>query len=77
MSVALLINNLYSTTAIIALLAKTSAFNSYMRQNAYHRNLKCIFEDLLPYYCYATVAIVEQFAPEFLNLPLQARSEHE
>jgi len=27
-----------------------------MRQNAYYRDLKCIFEDLLPLYCYATKA---------------------
>jgi len=27
-----------------------------MRQNAYHINFKCIFEDLLPCYCYATKA---------------------
>jgi len=27
-----------------------------MPQNAYHRNSKCIFEDLLPCYCYATKA---------------------
>ena len=33
-----------------------SAFNNYKRQNAYHRNFKCIFEDLLPCYCYATKA---------------------
>jgi len=33
-----------------------SAFNSYMRQNTYHSNFKCIFEDLLPCYCYATKA---------------------
>jgi len=38
---------------------------------------KCIFEDLLPCYCYATKAIVEQFTCEFRNLPLQARSGHE
>ena len=50
---------------------ETSAVNRNMRQNAYHRNLKCIFEDLLPCYCYATEAIVEQFAPKFRNLPLQ------
>jgi len=48
-------------------------------QNVFHRDLKCIFGDLLP--CYATKAntvtqlkpIVEQFAPEFRNLPLQAK----
>ena len=34
----------------------SAAFNSYMQQNAYHRNMKCIFEDLLPWYCYATKA---------------------
>jgi len=32
------------------------ATNSCMRQNAYHLNLKCIFEYLLPCYCYATKA---------------------
>jgi len=40
----------------IALPAKLSPFSSYMRQNAYHPNFKCIFEDLLPCYCYATKA---------------------
>jgi len=34
-----------------------SAFNGYMRQNTYYRDLKYIFEDLLPCYCYATKAI--------------------
>jgi len=43
-----------SSHCVAALPAKTSAFHSYMRQNAYHRNLKCIFEDLLPCYCYTT-----------------------
>jgi len=33
-----------------------SAFNSYMQQNAYYRNSKYIFEDLLPCYSYATKA---------------------
>jgi len=36
--------------------AKMSAFNSYMRQNAFHHDLKCIFENLLSCYCYATKA---------------------
>jgi len=66
-----------SSHCLAALPAKMSAFNSYMRQNAYQRNLKCIFEDLLPCYCYATKAIVEQFTCKFRNLPLQARSGHE
>jgi len=61
-----------SSHCLAALPAKTSAFNSYMRQNTDHRNLKCIFENLLPCYCYATEPIVEQFAPEFRNLPLLA-----
>jgi len=47
------------------------AFNSYMRKNAYHHNLKCIFEGSLC--CHVIVTqqrpIVEQFAPEFRNLP--------
>jgi len=34
----------------------------------YHPNLKCIFEDFLPCYCYATKAKVEQFTLEFRNL---------
>jgi len=33
-----------------------SAFSGYTLQNAYYRDLKCIFEDLLPCYCYATKA---------------------
>ena len=32
------------------------AFNSYIRHNAYCRNLMCIFEDLLPCYCHARKA---------------------
>jgi len=67
---------LSSSHSLAALPAKMSAFNSYMRQNAYHRNLKCIFEDLLPCYCYATKAIVEQFTCKFRNLSQQARSGH-
>ena len=40
---------------LAALPATKSSFNSYMRQNANHlRNLKCIFEGLLPCYCWAT-----------------------
>jgi len=58
------------TSCFAALPAKKSAFN--MRQNAYHRNLKCIFESFLPCYCYAKRPIVVQFAPAFRNLPLQA-----
>jgi len=45
-----------SSLCLAALPAKMSAFSSYMRQNAFHRNLKCIFEGLLPCYCYATKA---------------------
>jgi len=36
-----------SSHCLAALPAKMSAFNSYMRQNANYRDLKCIFEDLL------------------------------
>ena len=36
-----------------ALSAKMSAFSNHMQQNAYFRNNKWNFEDLLPYYCYA------------------------
>jgi len=54
--------------------AKKFAFNTYTRQNAYHRNLKYIFEYLLSCYCYATKAnsTVEQFVRKFRNLFLQA-----
>jgi len=46
-----------SSLCLAALPAKMSAFSSSnMRQNAHHRNLKCIFEDLLTCYCYATIA---------------------
>jgi len=45
-----------SSHCLTTLRAKRSAFNSYMRQNAYYRDLKCIFEDSLPSYCYATKA---------------------
>ena len=45
-----------SEVSLAALPAKMSAFSSHMRQNAYHHNLKCIFEDLLPCNCYATKA---------------------
>jgi len=41
---------------VTGLPAKIPAFNSYMRQNAYYRDLKCIFVDFLPCYCYATEA---------------------
>ena len=44
------------TVSLAPLPAKKSAFISYMRQNACHRNMKCIFEDLLPCYCCATKA---------------------
>jgi len=46
-----------SSHCLTTLLAKMSAFISYMRQNAYYRDLKCIFEDFLLCYCYATKAI--------------------
>jgi len=45
-----------SSRCLTALPAKMSAFNSYMWQNAYYVDLKCIFEDLLPCYGYATKA---------------------
>jgi len=41
---------------LTTLLAKIPAFSSCMRQKAYYRDLKCIFENLLPCYCYATKA---------------------
>jgi len=31
-----------------------SGSRGHMRKNAYHRNLKLMFEDLLRCYCYAT-----------------------
>jgi len=37
-----------SSHCLTTIPAKMSAFNIYMRQNAYCRDLKCIFEDLLP-----------------------------
>jgi len=45
-----------SSHCLAALPAKMSAFNRCMRQNAYHGDLTCIFEDLLPCDCYATKA---------------------
>jgi len=63
-----------SSHCLTTLPAKIPAFNSYMRQNAYYRDLKCIFADLLPCYCYTTNAnrpVVEQFAREFRNMPPQ------
>ena len=42
-----------SSCCLAALPAKTSAFNSQMRQNAYYRNLKRRLEDLLPCYSHA------------------------
>jgi len=54
-----------------------SAFNSYMRQNAYtadHRDLNWAPSKIC---CYVIVTeqrpIVEQFAPVFRNLSLQAK----
>jgi len=38
-----------SSHCLTTLPAKMSAFNNYMRLNAYYRDLKCIFEDLLPF----------------------------
>jgi len=38
---------------LAALLAKMSTFNSFMQQNACHRNTKWTFADLLLCYCYA------------------------
>jgi len=43
-----------SSHCLTTLPANISAFNSYMRQNAYYRDLKCICEDLLPCFCYVT-----------------------
>jgi len=48
--------NAITSHCLAALPTKESAFNSYMRQNAYHPKLKCIFEYLLPCYCYSTNA---------------------
>jgi len=42
-------------------------------QNAYHRDLKCMFEDMLPCYCYTTKAIAELSAPDFRNLQAKKR----
>jgi len=67
-----------SSHCLTTLPAKIPAFNSYMRQNAYYLDLKCIFADLLPCYCYATKVnrpVVEQFDREFRNLPLQAKNQ--
>jgi len=44
------------TDSLAPLPAKLSLFNSHMRQSAYYRNFKCIFEDLWPCYCYVTKA---------------------
>jgi len=49
-----------------------SAF-SYMGQNAYYRDLKCIFEDVTMLLLRNKGPIIEQFAREFCNLPLQAK----
>jgi len=66
-----------SSHCLVALPAKMSAFNSYMRQNAYHLNFKCILEDLLPSYCYVTKANSKQFAHKFRNLPLHSAGKEE
>jgi len=50
-----------------------SAFSSYMRQNAYYRKLKSIFEDCCHIIVMQQMPIVEQFAREIRNLPLQAK----
>ena len=42
-----------SSHCFSALLAKMSAFNRYMRQNAYYRSLRMDSKDLLPCYCFA------------------------
>jgi len=57
-----------SSHRLTTLPAKISAFNSYMYQNAYYCDLKCIFEDLLP--CYCCTAKAKKFSLEFRNLPL-------
>jgi len=43
-----------SSHCLTTLPAKIPAFNSYMWQTAYYRDLKRIFADLSPCYCYAT-----------------------
>jgi len=45
-----------SSHCLTSLPAEIPPFNSYMRLNAYYRDFKCIFEDLLPCYCYVTKA---------------------
>jgi len=61
-----------------ALSAMMSAFNSYVRQNAYHRNFKWTFKDLFCCHVIATQQrqIVEQSASEFRSLHLQAKERN-
>jgi len=61
-----------SSHCLVALPAKMSAFNSDMRQNAYYRNLKRTFADLLPCYCYVTK--IEQSARKRRVLLCRQRS---
>jgi len=61
------------TISLAAFPAKLSSFNSCLRQNAYHRNFKSIFEELLPCYCYATKANSRTIRSPVRNLPLQGK----
>ena len=45
-----------SSHCLTTLPTKMSALNSYMQQSPYYGDSRCIFEDLLPCYCYATKA---------------------
>ena len=43
-------------SCLTTLPTKMSAFSSYLRQNPCYGDSRCIFENLLPCYCYATKA---------------------
>jgi len=45
-----------SSHCLSTLPTKMSAFSIYMRKIPYYGDSKCMFEDLLPCYCYATKA---------------------
>jgi len=45
------------------------------KQNAYHRDLKCIFQDLLHVIVTQQRPVTKQFAPEFRSLLLQAKKQ--
>jgi len=65
-----------SSRCLTTLPTKISAFNfnSYMRQKACYGDLKCIFEDLLPCYCYETKVNSRKIRSR-VSQPASARKE--